>query len=493
MKYVFVLLLFSICLTGNIIAQQNDFVSGVDYLSQSVATVDRTNSGIVNPAALGFWTSMGLQYAHSFTDSTYKGDDGLLLASKGAFFSIEWLHHSTNISRRKYTLATGDRIFRNFYAGISYGWFSGPKSIYKSRKDWKIGLLYHPKPFASLGLVVDRINQPTFAGFKQKRLYQPGIGLRPFGEKLTFSADGLFLEGKALSHGHGIFRLVAGPFRGISLTTDYRNPREWRFGITYDVQQTRLGGQARLVRDTHYAGGTYFIEAGAEEFGEGIAAAPKTGSMILKGDIVEEPRSKPLFGQSKRSLYSVIRDLRRGATDPKIGGLLVKMEDVNLDFASAQELRTALSLYRANGKKVVTFMGEAGNLEYYLASVSDEIYMDPFGLLELKGLAATAQFYKGTLDKLGIRAEILATGPHKTYGDAFVDTTLTDAAREQINWLLDDLYGQFVEGISTGRGMTTEQVKASIDAGPYTSRDALKAGLIDDLKHYDELTENDAP
>ncbi|HBZ00898.1 MAG TPA: hypothetical protein DEO84_06205, partial [candidate division Zixibacteria bacterium] len=217
MKYVFVLLLFSICLTGNIIAQQNDFVSGVDYLSQSVATVDRTNSGIVNPAALGFWTSMGLQYAHSFTDSTYKGDDGLLLASKGAFFSIEWLHHSTNISRRKYTLATGDRIFRNFYAGISYGWFSGPKSIYKSRKDWKIGLLYHPKPFASLGLVVDRINQPTFAGFKQKRLYQPGIGLRPFGEKLTFSADGLFLEGKALSHGHGIFRLVAGPFRGISL------------------------------------------------------------------------------------------------------------------------------------------------------------------------------------------------------------------------------------------------------------------------------------
>ncbi len=71
--------------------------------------------------------------------------------------------------------------------------------------------------------------------------------------------------------------------------------------------------------------------------------------------------------------------------------------------------------------------------------------------LELKGLAANARFYKGTMDKLGIRAQFVHTGPHKTYGDAYTDTTLTPAAREQIDWLLDDLYAQFVDGISAGR------------------------------------------
>jgi protease-4 len=138
---------------------------------------------------------------------------------------------------------------------------------------------------------------------------------------------------------------------------------------------------------------------------------------------------------------------------------------------------------------VTVFIAKGGNLQYYLATAADEIYMDPTGLLELKGLAATAQFYKGTMDKLGIRADVVRTGPHKTFANAFTDTGLTPEAREQIEWLLDDLYDQFVSGISNGRRMLPETVKSLIDSGPYTARGAFEAGLIDGLKHLDEFTQ----
>ncbi len=490
MRKAFILLSLAVFLCQ---ISKADPVSGVDYQSQSVATVDRPLSGIINPAALGFWQSMGMQYAHSFTDSTYKGDDGFMLASKGAFFSVEWLNHDTDIFRRKFTLAIGDRVLPNFYFGASYSWFNGANVYYRDRKNWKLGLLYHPKRYASLGLVVDRINEPRFASIKQKRLYQPGVAFRPFGAKWTFSADAVIIEGKSLKHSNGIFRIAVGPFRGVSFTTDYRTQGQWRFGMTFDIEQTRIGGQGRMFNDSKYRGGTYFIEVGAEEFRTGYSGTKKTASMTLNRDIVEEPRGRTLFRPGKRSLLSIVSDLRQGANDPRVGSLLIKIEDINLDFASAQELRNALAEFHSNGKKIITFMDQAGNLGYYLASVSDEIYMNPTGLLELKGLAATTRFYKGTMDKLGVRAEILRTGPHKTFGDAFVDTSLTPEAREQIDWLLDDLYAQFVDTIASGRGLSPEHIRDLINGGPYTAEGACRVGLVDSLKHYDELTEDHGP
>jgi protease-4 len=490
MRYIPVLLILS---TFFLTECKADPVDGVDYQSQSVATVDRPLSGIINPAALGFWTSMGLEYAHGFTDSTYGGDDGFLLASQGAFFSLEWLHHDDGIFRRKYSLALGDRVIPNFYAGLSFAWFGGGSPVYKGRKDWKLGFLYHPRPFASLALVIDRINEPSFGGIRQERLYRPGLGLRPFGNKITFSADAFIEEGRDISKTVGQYRIALGPFRGVSFVTDYRSNGQWRFNLNFSVQQTRLGGQIKYLDEDHYRGGTYFIEVGAEEYRSGLSRTPLPGSMKLTGNIVEEPRGRSLFAPSKQSFYSVIDDLRRGADDPRIGSVIVKIEDVHLDLANAQELRSALAEYKANGKAVIVYMEQAGNLEYYLASVADRIFMSPTGLLEIKGLAITTRFYTGTMDKLGIKAQIVRTGPYKTFGDAFVDTALTEAARQQIDWLLDDIYAQFVDTIASGRNIPAEEVRELIDNGPYTSQDAYGVGLVDSLLYYDELTENGGP
>jgi hypothetical protein len=81
-------------------------IDGLDYQSESVATSSFVSSGMINPAGLAFHSSMGLRYSHSFTDSTFKGDDAVMISSRRGFFGLEWLNHTTDNFRRKFTLGT---------------------------------------------------------------------------------------------------------------------------------------------------------------------------------------------------------------------------------------------------------------------------------------------------------------------------------------------------------------------------------------------------
>ncbi len=463
-------------------------VDGLEYQSESVATAGQITAGIINPAGLAFYGPMGIRYTHSFTDSSYKGDDGLLISSRRGFFALEWLNHTSNSFRRKYTLGMGDRLAPDFYLGFAYSWFGGSDERYKKMKNWKLGMMYHPRPFASLGLVAERLNQPRFDDKIQRRLYRGGLAVRPFGERFTVSSDLRWLEGEGVEKLQGNFRAALSLYRGVFFSADYATEGSWRIGLTLDFDQTRIGTQGRLDNSQDFAGGSYFIELSSVRYGSVIRKSGRTGTITLSGDIVEEPTERPLFGSHGRSLYSVIAALRKGSSDQRISGLFMKIDGMRMSFSTAQELRNAVLDYRENGKDVVIYLESGGNLAYYLASAADEIYMNPSGYLELDGLSATAIFYTGIMAKLGIEAQVLRTGPHKTYGDQYTEQGLTPEAEEQIEWLLDDLYDQLVEGISAGRRILSDDVKELIDNGPYTAKDALAAGLIDGLKYCDEFT-----
>ncbi len=385
MKYAFLAVFIILSIFSVQVSAQ--MVEGADYLSESVATVDRSLSGMLNPAGLGYWSSMGLLYAHTFTDSSYKGDDGAMISSKGSFFGIEWLNHSSGIFRRKYTLAMGDSVLSNFYVGLSYSWFSSGSPIYHKKRDWKFGMMFRPRPIVSMGLVFDRINEPKFAGIKQKRLYMPGVALRPIGDKFTISSDARWLEGDELSKLKSSVRVGAGPFHGVSFSGEYRSEGQWRMGMTLDFETTRIGGQGKLRNEKDWAGGTYSMEVGMVRFGETVPVQTERGRYSWVTIYPKSPGIGSSFGGRKQSFYSVINALHRGATDARIKGLLIKFDGIKLDFASAQELRSAISAFRANGKKVTVFMSVAGNSDYYLASAADEIYMDPTGLLGTKGIS----------------------------------------------------------------------------------------------------------
>jgi protease-4 len=158
-----------------------------------------------------------------------------------------------------------------------------------------------------------------------------------------------------------------------------------------------------------------------------------------------------------------------------------------LGWGKSEELRDAIADFRTSGKPVYAFIEFGLNKEYYIATACDKIIVPPPGELFINGLAADVMFFRGSLDKLGIYPDIYQIGKYKTAADMFTQKEMTDAHKEYINQLLDDLYGRYINAIAQARHKTPEEVRALIDNAPYNAQQAKDAGLIDDQLYRDQV------
>src|SRR6185369_590503 len=106
------------------------------------------------------------------------------------------------------------------------------------------------------------------------------------------------------------------------------------------------------------------------------------------------------------------------------------------------------------------------------ATAADRIYMGPEEFLNLKGLRATMMFFKGSLDKLGVQVEIEHAGKYKDFGDMFERTDMSPATREVMNSVLDDVYGRLLSTLASARKKSVEEMRATIDEGPFLAKQA---------------------
>jgi protease-4 len=162
--------------------------------------------------------------------------------------------------------------------------------------------------------------------------------------------------------------------------------------------------------------------------------------------------------------------------------------------AELQEIRDAVKAFRAKKKFAVAYsetFGEfgPGNGPYYLATAFDEIWLQPSGDLGLNGLVGESPFFRGVLDKLGVKPEFGQRHEFKNAMNLYTETKFTDAHREATAKLLESLYGQVVKGIAEGRKMTDADVRALVDRGPFLGPEALEARLVDGLAYRDEVHE----
>jgi protease-4 len=476
-----------LCFLPGIVAAEVD--SDMEIFPQSAATINDISAGLVNPAGLAPENVMGFRYMHSYPESTFKGDNGLLFGMNGVMISIQWLKHTNNIFRRKILLAGGSRMFPNFYWGISYAKFTGNKTYYKGKNLWKTGIIYRPAPQLSLGLVVDDLLQPKFGDKRLERLYNPAIGIRPFGQKLTFSVDGYIRESESLSDMQSQVRVELLPKIGWALVAAYRNDGSIHAGVAYAFGQSQIGASS-MSRERQFKGGTIYYNQGPVASPETRASRKSVGKITLDDSITEEVRGKSFFRPGQRSLLSVLQDIRQASQDKNISALYLDIQDCSFGFAAAQEIRSAIIKTKQSGKKVVAYLDEAGNLEYYVASAADDIYLKPTGSLELKGLKAEMMYLRGTLDKLGLEAEFIGIGEYKTAPEMLTRSTISPAESTQTNAMLDDFYNQFVSDIAESRGLTIEDASKLIDDGPYSPGRALSKGLVKSLVDDDDIAEN---
>jgi protease-4 len=210
----------------------------------------------------------------------------------------------------------------------------------------------------------------------------------------------------------------------------------------------------------------------------------------LEGEVPEQPPAD--FGsfleRRPASLRTLMQSLDRAATDPKVRAVVVRVSVLpDSGWGKVQELRDAITRFRKSGKPAYAHLEIGGNKEYYLATACTKIYAVPTALLDVTGLHSEVMFFRNTLDKLGVEAQFEGVGKYKNAPNQFTETGFTEAHREQMDALLDSLYEQYVAAIAAARGKTPEEVEAIVDAGPYEGRDALQAGLVDELLYEDQI------
>ena len=226
--------------------------------------------------------------------------------------------------------------------------------------------------------------------------------------------------------------------------------------------------------------------------GRGVPSLGASNYLVLnlEGGIPELPPSElaPFLQRQPPSLRTLVDSLDTAARDARVTAVVLRVSFLpDAGWAKVQELRDALGRFRRSGKPAYAHLELCGNKEYYLASACTKVYAVPTALLDVSCLSAQVTFFRGMLDKLGIQAQFEGVGKYKNAPNQFTERGFTEPHREQMEALLDSLYGQYLEAIAKARGKTREQMQAIVDGGPYDGEGALQAGLVDELLYEDEL------
>jgi len=134
----------------------------------------------------------------------------------------------------------------------------------------------------------------------------------------------------------------------------------------------------------------------------------------------EEPLAKAIGIGQAQSFSGLLTQLRKAKVDDRIKAVFLDINFPGIGWGKADELRDAISDFRASGKLAYAYMELGTNKEYYIATAAEKVFVPPPGDLYINGFAAEAMFYKGSLDKLGIDTDVIQIGPkYKNAPDQF--------------------------------------------------------------------------
>lgn len=207
---------------------------------------------------------------------------------------------------------------------------------------------------------------------------------------------------------------------------------------------------------------------------------------------VENPLSElggPFSGNENVTGLKDIKDaLKNAQKDDKIKGIYLKAENPQAGWATLEEIRNQLLEFKKSKKFVVAYGESFSEKGYYLASLSDKIYLNPAGGMEWNGMSAEYSFYKGTFDKLNIKPEIFRVGSFKSAIEPFIRENMSDSSKKQSAELIGAIYGNFLTNISKSRGIEVPVLKGFADSLTIDNPEAALANkLVTHLGYWDEF------
>ena len=188
------------------------------------------------------------------------------------------------------------------------------------------------------------------------------------------------------------------------------------------------------------------------------------------------------LGEEALKFYDVVSAIRKAAADENIKGIDLKCQFPLMGWSQAQTIRKALNEFKAAGKFIYTYGDYFGQKGYYLASVSDSIFVHPMGGMDFKGLAAEVLYYKDFQDKYGFKMEVVRHGKYKSAVEPYLESEMSENNRTQISSLLESVWGQVSKDIQASRNLS----EAALDAiannlSASLPEKAKEVQLIDDV------------
>ncbi len=189
-------------------------------------------------------------------------------------------------------------------------------------------------------------------------------------------------------------------------------------------------------------------------------------------------------------LNDILKNLEKAKVDNNIKGIYMELTAIPTGKATLQEIREALIDFKESGKFIITYSELMGQGAYYLASVSDKIYLNPEAILLFKGLSSQRIFYKDLMEKLDVEAQIIRgkNNKFKSAVEPYMLDEMSDASRQQTEKYLNSIWGKMLEDIAASRNITVDELNKVADKISFFSPDELvEKGLIDGLKYKDEI------
>jgi protease-4 len=196
----------------------------------------------------------------------------------------------------------------------------------------------------------------------------------------------------------------------------------------------------------------------------------------------------PGYNLKNLGLDDILARIRNAKEDGKIKGIYMDASTIATGFASLKEIRDALLDFKSSGKFIVAYNEGYSQKAYYLASVADQVYVNPEGTIDFKGLASSTMFMKDAFDKFGVDMQVIKVGTFKSAVEPYFLNEMSAANRLQVNSYLGSIYDSFIQEISASRKMSADSLRNI--ANNYLVRnadDAVRYKLADAKLYKDEL------
>lgn len=485
-------------------------------LGRDAASNRDTTSVTSNPALLGFMPGAELRWSSLYLDERAQVPwQGHALAlgfpipflNLGTALRLDLINppngaiESSAYGLAKYNVLTYGLSLKTSSVsaiGFSYQHYYSESTRLHGLHSWTLGWAARPWNAVGLGVSGRNLNAPVSGGgWTLDPTWDIALSIRPFntdavelglvaGYVFPRDAEDYFMPRASLGFHIPSFGQVRGDFA----VTDRAGQRNWiaSAGVAFNFN----GPDGSIEGTVNSLVGSGLGDGARNRVGRNLGFEVAMRS-YRDSTGIEVPHFAVLIRldetPSARKHVALLRRLWAIAErEPAVDAVVFELHaPPSAGTAHAQELRDAISYLRAHGKKVACHLDDAGGGALYVCSAADRILMHPAGGIRFMGFSSTQFYLKGLLDKLGVRADIVRIGDHKSAPEMYTREGPSETTQQDRLILMRSIEQQWLRGVGEGRHLTAETVAQRIARGPFVSSEAKLAGLVDDYAYSDEI------